>query len=158
MAKYSGEQAAAIAAIQQVVNQWGRELDTNGGLTLVEADVLTEDCRYHIGGEWREGRDATARYYRARWDRLQAGGGVPVIRMLFSNHCVSFTAEDRAEVTLLLQSFARVGDPPFIGHCDPSAVADVNIECRREADGHWRIARYEGRHIFERDQVPSRGR
>jgi hypothetical protein len=158
MAKFTSDEAAAVAAIHQVINDWGYELDTNGGLALAEADVLADDCRYLIGGEWREGAKAVVRYYRERWDRLQAGGGVPVIRMLFSNFRIGFASQDQADVTLLLQSFAGVGHPPFIGHCDASALADVQIHCRRGIDGHWRIARYEGHHIFERDQVPSKGR
>jgi hypothetical protein len=158
MAQFSSDQAAAVAAIQQVINDWGHELDHGGGRTLAEADVLAPDCRYLIGGEWRESADAVARYYRERWDRLEATGGAPVIRMVFSNFRTRFVSEDRAEVTLMLQSFAGVGEPPFIGHCDASALADVEIECRRDVGSHWRISRYEGRHIFERDQVPSKGR
>ena len=64
MAKFDAEQAAAIAAIQQVINEWGNELDQNGSLSMLQADVLTEDCRYFVGGEWREGRAATAPLYQ----------------------------------------------------------------------------------------------
>ncbi len=35
--------------------------------------------------------------------------------------------------------FAAVGTPPF-NTCDPAALADVRMECRRVADGHWRIS------------------
>lgn len=45
MAKFSIEQAAAVAAIQQVINEWGHELDENNGLKITEVDILTEDCR-----------------------------------------------------------------------------------------------------------------
>ena len=43
MAKFTNEQAADAAAIQQVINEWGDELDTNSGLKMSGAGVLTQD-------------------------------------------------------------------------------------------------------------------
>jgi len=150
VAKFSTERAAAVAAIQQVINEWGDELDQNSGLKIATADVLTQDCRYFVGGEWREGLAATAKFYSERWDRLQAAGGAPVMRHVHGNYRVSFTAADHAKVGFLLLFFAKVGEPPFVGYCDPLAVADVRMECRREADGHWRIASFDSGQIFQR--------
>lgn len=150
MAKFSAEQAAAVAAIQQVINEWGDELDQNSGLKLVEADVLTKDCRYFVGGEWREGLAPTAQFYSERWDRLTAGDAPPVMRHLHMNYRVRFTADDHAEVSFQLLFFAKVGKPPFVGYCDPLAVADVRMECRRESDGHWRISLFDSGQIFQR--------
>ena len=150
MAKFSAEQAAAVAAIQQVINEWGDELDKHDGLAMLDADVLTEDCRYFVGGEWREGRAATAQFYTERKARLEAAGGAPVMRHVMSNYRVSFTGGDTAEAGFLLVFFAKVGDPPFTGYCDPLAVADVRMECRLEADGHWRICKFDSGQIFIR--------
>lgn len=150
MARFSAEQAAAVAAIQQVINEWGDELDQNSGLKMAEADVLTSDCRYFVGGEWREGIEAVAQFYRDRWARLTAGDGAPVMRHLHMNYRIRFTAEDHAAVTFQLLFFAKVGEPPFVGYCDPLAVADVRMECRREADSHWRIALFDSGQIFQR--------
>ena len=150
MAKFSAEQAAAVAAIQQVINDWGDELDQNSGLRMTEADVLTRDCRYFVGGEWRDGLEATAQFYRERWDRLTAGDGAPVMRHIHSNYRVTFTADDHAQVGFLLVFFAKVGEPPFIGYSDPLAVADVRMECRREADGHWRFSLFDSGQIFRK--------
>ena len=55
-----------------------------------------------------------------------------------------------AAVGFLLLFFAKVGDPPFVGYCDPLAVADVQMECRSEADGHWRISMFNSGQIFQR--------
>jgi hypothetical protein len=150
VAKFSTEQAAAVAAIQQVINEWGDELDQNSGLKIAAAGVLTGDCRYFVGGEWREGIGATAKFYQDRWDRLQAADGAPVMRHLHCNYRIALTAEDQATVGFLLLFFAKVGDPPFVGYCDPLAVADVQMECRREADGHWRISMFNSGQIFQR--------
>ncbi len=153
MAKFSAEQAAAVAAIKQVINEWGDELDRNDGLTMIAADVLTQDCRYFVGGEWREGLAATAQFYKERKARLEAAGGAPVMRHLITNYRVGFTAEDaggdRAEVGFLLLFFAAVGTPPF-DTCDPAAVADVRMEVRRESDGHWRICLFDSGQTFRR--------
>ena len=149
MAKFSAQQAADVASIQQVINEWGDELDRHDGLKMQSADVLTRDCRYFVGGEWREGLKATAQFYAGRMDRLKAAGGAPVMRHIMSNYRVRFTGDDRAEVGFLLLFFARVGTPPF-DTCDPAAVADVQMECRREGDGHWRIAQFTSGQTFIR--------
>jgi hypothetical protein len=149
MAKFSADQAADVAAITQVINEWGDELDRNDGLCLIAADVLTEDCRYFVGGEWRESAAAAARFYSERKLRLDAAGGAPVMRHIMSNYRVSLTANNTAEVGFLLLFFTAVGTPP-IDTCDPAAVANVQMECRREADGHWRIALFTSGQIFIR--------
>jgi hypothetical protein len=150
VAKFTPEQAASVAAIKQVVYEWGDELDLNSGLKMTEADVLTQDVRYNVGGEWREGLEAAQGFYNARWDRLQAAGGAPVMRHLLTNLRIKFTGEDSAEVSYQLLFFAATGEPPFVGKADPLAVADVRMETRREADGHWRISLFDSGQIFQR--------
>ena len=150
MAKFSADQAADIAAIQQVINEWGDELDQRDGLKMLEADVLTENCRYFVGGEWREDRAEAAKFYVERKARLEGAGGAPVMRHISSNYRVKFTAPDYSEVGFLLLFFAKAGEPPFVGYCYPLAVADVRMECSRESDGHWRIASFNSSQIFQR--------
>lgn len=149
MANFSAEQAAAVAAIQQVINEWGDELDKNDGLKMIAADVLAADCRYNVGGAWREGAAAAAQFYAERKPRLEAAGGAPVMRHIMSNYRVKFTADDSAEAGFLLLFFAAVGTPPF-DTCDPAAVADVRMELRREGDGHWRISMFDSGQTFRR--------
>lgn len=150
MARFTADEAASVLAIQQVINEWGDELDQNSGLKMQDADVLTADCRYFVGGEWRDGIGAVAQFYADRMERLTAAGGAPVMRHIHSNYRVSLIAADHAKVGFLLLFFAKVGDPPFVGYSDPLAVADVRMECRREADDHWRISRFDSGQIFQR--------
>ena len=150
MAKFSSEQAAAVAAIGQVINEWGDELDRNDGLKMSSAQVLTQDCRYNVGGEWREGREATAKYYQDRMVRLKAADGAPVMRHLITNLKVSFDGESKARADFLLLFFAKTGEPPFVGYCDPLAVADVGMECRCDANGDWLISHFDSGQIFQR--------
>lgn len=150
MAKFTLEQAAAIAAIQQVINEWGDELDQRNGLTIRQSGVLTEDCQYNVAGEWRDGIAATAQFYAERSPRLEAAGGVPVMRHIISNFRISFVAEDHAKTDYLLLFFSKVGTAPFTDYCDPIALAEVQMECKRGADGEWRISRFDSGQIFRR--------
>ena len=150
MAKFSAEQAVSVLAINQVINEWGDELDRNDGLSIRGANVLTEDCRYFVGGEWRDGLDAAAQFYADRKARLQAAGGAPVMRHLITNLKVTFDSASSAKAEFLLLFFAHVGEPPFVGYSDPLAVADVHMECRCGDDGDWLISRFESEQIFQR--------
>jgi hypothetical protein len=150
VAKFTPEQAASIAGIKQVIYDWGEELDVNSGLKIIEADVLTKDVQYNVGGEWRDGLEAVQAFYNARWDRLEAAGGAPVMRHLLTNLRITFDTDDHARITYQLLFFAATGEPPFVGKADPLAVADVRMECRREDDGHWRISRFDSGQIFQR--------
>jgi hypothetical protein len=73
-----------------------------------------------------------------------------VMRHLHTNYRVSFVAEDHASVNFLLLFFAKVGEPPFVGYCDPLAVANVRMECRRDAGGDWKISRFDSDQTFQR--------
>lgn len=148
MAKFTPEQAASIAAIKQVIYEWGDELDMNSGVKMTEIDILTKDVRYNVAGQWREGIEATQAFYDGRSKKL--GDKAPVMRHLLTNLRIKFTGEDSAEVTYQLLFFAATGEPPFIGKADPLAVADVRMETRREADGHWRISLFDSGQIFQR--------
>ncbi|MDE2403728.1 MAG: hypothetical protein KGM17_03300 [Sphingomonadales bacterium] len=150
MAKFTPEQAAAVLAVKQVIYEWGDELDVNDGLNMADAGVLADDVRYFVGGEWREGLPAAAQFYRDRKARLDAAGGAPVMRHIISSLRVSFPAEDRAKVGFLLVFFAATGTPPFENYCDPLAVADVRMECTRDASGDWKIAMFDSGQIFRR--------
>ena len=150
MAQFTNDQAAAVLAIQQVINEWGDELDTNSGLEIGSANILTQDCRYFVAGEWRDGLPAVVQFYQDRMARLTAAGGAPVMRHIISNFRVQFTGEGDANVWFLLLFFAKAGEPPFTGYCDPLAVADVRMQCRREGDGQWRICNFDSGQIFQR--------
>ena len=150
MAKFTVEQSAAVAAIHQVIHEWGNELDINSGLEIAKGGIVTDDVSYFVGGEWREGLAATAQFYQDRMARLLGAGGAPVMRHIISNLRISFSSANEAKADYLLLFFAKTGQPPFVGYCDPLAVADVRMECRRDADGDWKISRFDSGQIFQR--------
>jgi len=143
--------AQAVAAITQLMNEWAHEVDSNYGRTMVEADVLTPDCRCKLEDQWISGRDAIAAYYKARFAGIKPGEPAPIIRQLLSNFRITLTGKDEANVGLNLLLFVKVGTVPFSDYCDPVEVADVRADCRRGADGHWRINMLDSDRIFRRD-------
>jgi hypothetical protein len=151
MAKFDMEQAAAVAALKQLVSEWAYEVDMNAGLSIEEADVLTKDCRCNLLDQWIEGRDAVAKFYKDVHAKAQAGDGSPVIRQLVTNFRVYFDSATEAKVEFNLLLFMKIGTVPFSDYCEPIEVADVHMECRLEADGHWRISKSIGDRIFRRD-------
>lgn len=150
MAKFTAEQAADVLAIKQVVYEWADELDIHDGLKMREADVLTKDVRYNVGGQWREGLDETCQFYFDREDRMMAAGGKPVMRHQIMSVRVYFDGADKARMGFQLLFFAKAGTPPIGGYCDPLATADVRMEAKRGADGHWRISMFDSGQVFQR--------
>lgn len=148
MAKFTPEQAADVLAIKQAIYEWGDELDINNGLSMRARDCLAEDVRYFVGGEWREGLPAVEAFYKGRAEAQQAGAGVMTMRHIITSLRVSFDDGDHARVGYLLVFFAALNN--FDKYCDPLAVADVKMECRRDADGEWRITLFDSGQIFKR--------
>lgn len=143
--------AGAVAAITQLMNEWAHEVDANYGRGMVEADLLTPDCRAKLEDKWISGRDAIGAFYKARFAGIKPGEPAPIIRQLLSNFRIALANENEAKVGLNLLLFFKVGTVPFSDYCDPVEVADVRAECRRGADGHWRISMLDSDRIFRRD-------
>lgn len=148
MAKFTPEQAADVLAIKQAIYEWGDELDINNGLTMRERGCLSEDVRYFVGGEWREGLASVEEFYKGRAEAQMAGPGMMTMRHIITSLRVSFESPDHAKIGYLLVFFAALNN--FDKYCDPLAVADVKMECRRGADGEWRISLFDSGQIFKR--------
>lgn len=148
MAKFTPEQAADVLAIKQVIYEWGDELDINNGLSMRTRDCLAEDVRYNVGGQWREGLPAVETFYNGRAEAMRSGAGMLTMRHIITSLRVSFEDADHAKVGYLLVFFAAQDN--FDKYCDPLAVADVKMECRRDPDGEWRITLFDSGQIFKR--------
>ncbi len=149
MARFTAEQAHAVVEIQQLINDWGYELDVSEGKNI--ADLVTEDCAYTVRGEPRKGRAAVVKFYADRLAQLSsAPGGVPVQRHALSNLRVSFRSASEASITFGLTYFSTFGMKTGTEHADPAAFADVRMNVRRDADGHWRIASFDSNQAFRR--------
>jgi len=145
------EDALAMVLITQLINEWAHEVDANYGRNMAEADLLTADCRCKLEGQWISGLDAIAKFYQARFHDIKPGEPAPIVRQLLSNFRIMLTSESEARVGLNLLLFFKVGTVPFSDYCDPVEVADVRVDCRRGADGNWRISMLDSDRIFRRD-------
>lgn len=145
MVKLSSAETMSLMAIQQLIHEWACDLDDHNGLNI--GDLVTEDCIYVLGDMIRNGRAAVEKHYRDRLDRLtNEVDGVPLQRHLVINLHADFESADLAAVTFRLLFFSTVTPEPT----DPLAIADVWMTCRRDADEHWRIARFDSNQTFRR--------
>lgn len=150
MAKFDPEQAASIAAIQQLINEWAYELDEGNGLVAM-GELLVDDVRYNVGGQWRENREQVLAFYVERHARLAVSeGGVPFHRHALHNLRTTFTGSDSADIAFGLVYWTELGMASKRDHADPALVSDVRMQVRREDDGHWRIALFDSALSFRR--------
>jgi ketosteroid isomerase-like protein len=150
LAKFTAEQAVTVVAIQQLINDWGFELDIHNGASI--ANLVTEDCTYMGRGVPLLGRAAVVKFYKDRLEQLGATpAGVPIHRHTLSNLRVKFgTAPDTVSITFSLVYYTTAGMASGTNHADPAAVADVRMNCRRDADGEWRILMFDSNQSFKR--------
>jgi hypothetical protein len=145
----TSEQAHASAVIHQLITAWATELDRNNGLGI--APLLTEDCAYMARGSPRQGREEAARFYRERLAELtRSPDGPPTLRHVISNLLIDFAGDDRASVDFLLVYFSSPNKPPVLDFRGVTALADCHMDCRRDTDGHWRIASFDSTQSFVR--------
>ncbi len=149
MAKLDLEQVIAIAAIQQLVNDWAFDLDQHEGLSVHE--MVTADCAYILGPNTRTGPQDIGAFYTDRLKRLSAQPeGPPTQRHIVSNLRVSFESPAKAAITFTLIHFTTVGVASGVDHADPAAVADVRMEVEREESGHWLFSKFDSSQTFRR--------
>lgn len=149
MAKFTAEQAVSVAAINQLINDWGIELDIDNGRNI--AALITEDVSYNVGGSIRTSRAEVVQFYADRQARLSATpAGVPIHRHALSNLRVAFNSADEAAITFTLVYFTTASVTTGTNHADPAAVADVRMKVRRGADGEWLIALFDSNQTFIR--------
>jgi uncharacterized protein (TIGR02246 family) len=149
VAKFTTEQAVTVVAVQQLINDWGFDLDIHNGANI--ADLVTEDCTYMGRGVPLQGRAAVVKFYKDRLEQLAATpAGVPIHRHTLSNLRVQFRNADDVAITFSLVYYTTAGMASGTNHADPAAVADVRMDCRRDKDGEWRIAKFDSNQSFKR--------
>ena len=149
MAKFTPEQAVAVAEIQQLINEWSFELDVDNGINI--ANLITEDCSYLVRGGVRTGRAAVVQFYKERLETLGATpDGVPTHRHMLANLRVKFNSANEATIGFSLVYFSTAGVKAGTKHADPASTADVRMDVRRGADGEWLIAKFDSTPTFIR--------
>lgn len=147
MARFDQETAVSAMEIHQLIADWGHELDMNGGLGV--AGLITEDCTYRVGGVAYLGHGPVTKFYSDRGERVrtQQKDGVRTQRHTITNLRVAFQDKSHAAVTFIIVNYSAEGKPP-VDLTGPTILADCRMECRRDADGEWRICLFDSTPMF----------
>jgi SnoaL-like domain len=146
MRKFTQEEAIAAVELQQMVTDYFKVLDEEGGGAALH--FFTPDVDVNIGVIKYSGHEGMKNFYAAGAERLKASGLSRTGRHAFTNFRVVFPEKNRATVTVLNVTWAGPGKPPLVDATLPSIVTDVRLECRREANGQWLAFGYYGSPIF----------
>ena len=149
MAYFDPAQAVDLLAINQLLNAWAKELDVNNGVGV--GPMLTEECTYSVPGSSYRGRAEVVKYYEDRLAGLRAAPtGAPVHRHVISNLCVDFMSGDSVKISFIMVYYTALSSLSDNSPADPALVGDGDMIVRREADGHWRIARLDAEAVLIR--------
>lgn len=138
----------AAMELQQFVSEYWNELDCNQARSIL--DFYHEDCSFRAGEYYSgEGRDAVRTFYRSRAGFVaEEKDGVRTSRHTFTNFRVSFADDGSAHVEFAMINYSGAGNPPIRDFAGPSMVTDVALDCRRDADGNWKISSFRGTPLF----------
>jgi hypothetical protein len=142
------ETAIATIEVQQLIVDWGYDLDAHGGLGVPA--LCTEDCEYYVGGMLHQGREAVRRMYEARNERVrtQQKDGVRTQRHTIGNFRIRLVDADSATAEFGLVNYSGEGRAPVLDLQGPTIVADCRMNFRRGPDGGWLIALFDSTPVF----------
>jgi ketosteroid isomerase-like protein len=144
MRTFTTETAAAAFELEQLVIDYWREVDMNDAANIT--DFYTEDSTYKGGIQlFFKGREGVRKFY----DNVRATRDADrIVRHTITNMQVTVHDQKRGTVNYIIVTYGKSGKKPISGLTGPSQVTDVHLECRREADGKWRIAAFVGDAVF----------
>ncbi len=148
MPRFTAETAIAALEIEQLVIDWGYDLDLNGGMNV--APLCTDDCHYLVGGTLHQGHGPITAFYTDRNERVatQQKDGVRTQRHTITNMRIQFPAADHGSAQFMLVNYSGEGKAPILNLVGPTIVADCRMEFRRDADGEWRISLFDSTPMF----------
>ena len=148
MRRFDQETAVSALELHQLIAEFGHELDANGGLNITA--FYSEDCNFLVGGNSFRGHAAVKKFYADRAERVrtQQKDGVRTQRHTITNLRISFQDKNHATLNFVIVNYSAAGKAPVFDLTCPTIVADCRMECRREADGQWRIAEFASEPVF----------
>jgi hypothetical protein len=148
MRKFDQNSAIIVIELQQMLAEFGHEIDTNGGLNI--ADFYTADGVFAVGDFTHTGHAAIRKFYtdRAERARTTAKDGIRVSCHTFTNMRVSVQDKSNATIHFINVNCGGEGKPPVLGPLAPAMATTCRMDCRREPDGIWRIAWFGGVPVF----------
>src|SRR5206468_3859014 len=90
------------------------------------------------------GRAGVRKFYDERAKIVaEEKGGQRTTRHTVANFKAKFESDSRARVDFVMINYSGAGAAPII-FSGPSMVSDITLECRRDAQGAWKIASFKG--------------
>jgi ketosteroid isomerase-like protein len=138
----------AAMELQQLVSEYWGELDSNQARNVT--DFYLEDCSFTAGTTYSgKGRAGVRKFYDERAKFVsEEKDGIRTTRHTYANFKVAFENDNSARVDFVMINYSGSGAPPIAGFTGPSMVSDVTFECRRDAQGQWKIAAFMGTPMF----------
>jgi hypothetical protein len=138
---------AIALELQQFVAEFCHELDNDGENIIA---FYFEDGAFVVGGNTYRGHAGVARFYADRLEkvRTQQKDGVRTARHTFVNLRMEVRDLDNATLNFINLTYTGEGRPPIVDVGGPAVISDCRMVCRRDADGKWRLKRFEGDTIF----------
>jgi hypothetical protein len=144
------DQTSAIIAmeLQQMVAEFGHDLDANGGQNIT--DFYAEDGMFAVGDYMHKGHAAIRKFYSDRADRIRAVAkdGIRVSSHTFNNTRITIEDNNNATIYFINVNYGGEGTPPVLGPIAPAMITNCRMVCRRGADGLWRITLFSGVPVF----------
>lgn len=140
MRRFDTAQAAVVIELQQMLFDFGHEIDANLGRGIT--DYYAEDGVFALGETRYEGHEAIARFYAEHGERIRnhQKDGVRQVLHAFVNVRVSVHDESRATLDFFNINYAASGAAPVAGPIAPNMIVQCRMEVRRDATDHrWRI-------------------
>ncbi|SFR88797.1 nuclear transport factor 2 family protein [Sphingomonas jatrophae] len=146
MRRFDPETAAIVVELQQMLFDFGHEIDANQGRNITA--FYAEDGVWELGDRHLAGDAAIRDFYTDHYARIarEQKDGQRQLLHAFVNVRVS-VAEDRRHATLdfFNLNFSAEGARPIeAAPIAPNMIVECRMECRREPDGAWRITRFAG--------------
>jgi hypothetical protein len=148
MPRFNQETVVSAMEVQQLIVEWGYELDLNNAQDIT--GLCTDDCTYFLAGKPHVGHALIKDFYAARNERVrtQQKDSVRTQRHTISNFRTTFEDADNATVNFLLVNYSKEGTAPALDLVGPTIVADCRMQCRRGADGEWLISLFDSTPVF----------
>lgn len=148
MPRFNQEDAISAMEVNQLILDWGYDLDINNATNIT--DFCTADCDYFLAGKVHHGHAPVKAFYAARNVRVseQQRDGIRTQRHTISNIRFDFKDRDNVSTNFLLVNYSNEGKPPVLNLVGPTIVADCRMDCRRDDDGEWRIAMFDSTPTF----------
>jgi hypothetical protein len=148
MRNFDAEAAVTVTELQQLVVDFGRDVDFNDARNM--ADFYAEDGLLVAGNASCRGRSAIGKFYADRNERVRSEqkDGVRTVRHAYTNVQIVIEGPQRAIVNFGSINYSGPGTPPLTGHVGPTLFSDCQMTLRREANGQWLITDFRASPVF----------